>query len=30
MKTKTLSLGPGVPPEFVAKFGEHVKFALCG
>jgi len=30
MKTKTVSLGPGVPKEFVAKFGEHVKFALCG
>jgi hypothetical protein len=30
MKTKTSPLGPGVPPEFVAKFGEHVKFALCG
>jgi len=30
MKTKTSPLGPGVPPEFVAKFGGHVKFALCG
>lgn len=30
MKTKTVSLGPGVPQEFVAKFGDHVKFALCG
>lgn len=30
MKNKTLPLGPGVPEEFVAKFGEHVKFALCG
>jgi hypothetical protein len=30
MKTKTLPFGPGVPEEFVAKFGDHVKFALCG
>jgi hypothetical protein len=30
MKNKTLPLGPGVPEEFVTKFGEHVKFALCG
>jgi len=30
MKNKTLPLGPGVPEEFVAKFGGHVKFALCG
>jgi hypothetical protein len=30
MKNKTRPLGPGVPEEFVAKFGEHVKFALCG
>ena len=30
MKNKTLPLGPGVPPEFVAKFGDHVKFALYG
>ena len=30
MKNKTQPLGPGVPKEFVAKFGEHVKFALCG
>ena len=30
MKNKTLPLGPGVPEEFVAKFGQHVKFALCG
>jgi hypothetical protein len=30
MKNKTLPLGPGVPAEFVAKFGQHVKAALCG
>lgn len=30
MKNKTQPLGPGVPEEFVAKFGQHVKFALCG
>src|SRR5450759_2936930 len=30
MKNDTLPLGPGVPEEFVAKFGQHVKAALCG
>lgn len=30
MKNDTLPLGPGVPQEFVAKFGQHVKAALCG
>jgi hypothetical protein len=30
MKNKTFPLGPGVPAEFVAKFGQHVKAALCG
>lgn len=30
MKNQTLPLPPGVPPEFVARFGPHIKFALCG
>ena len=30
MKNQTPPLAPGVPPEFVAQFGPHIKFALCG
>jgi hypothetical protein len=30
MNNQTPPLPPGVPPEFFARFGSHIKFTLCG